>query len=188
MDVTFHESQSFYPKSSLQGENSGEAQFWEIIPETQSSQSSPQIPEIPESQLSPQIPEIPQLSQTISPVPDPLLPDNQIAMPNPNEQAAATTELRVYSRRQKHVTQPQLSQVEPTSTLTIPQQETGMETGSKSDDNESLTIVDRDDDLPIALKGVRKCTQHPIQNYLSHAKLSHRYTAFTSKPSDHNST
>ena len=53
MDVTFHESQSFYPKSSLQGENSGEAQFWEIIPETQSSQSSPQIPEIPESQLSP---------------------------------------------------------------------------------------------------------------------------------------
>lgn len=86
-------------------------------------------------------------------------------------------EIRVYTRRErnKQVTNSHHSQ----------EANPVIEPSQLKDSGTLLSNTQSDLDIPIALrKGRRSCTQHPISNFISYAKLSSPFKAFTTSLSD----
>ena len=164
MDVTFHETQPYFPSSHLQGEILGEDGSWD----------SP--PPLPQPTLPPQISEPPPLPNPTEPsMPhyDQILETEEHNSVGDNSQRP---QLLVYSRRNhsRNSRKPDAQQGQMSKPVLLPGPEP---TSSSADTN----ITDSSDlDLPIALrKGTRSCTQHAISNYVSYENLSPSFSAFT---------
>ncbi|XP_028086199.1 uncharacterized protein LOC114287116 [Camellia sinensis] len=153
MDVTFFETQSYYPKIDIQGETpTQENQFW-----TLESFSEPSIttknPTPPES-----------LNQSL-----------------PAENSEFIVALRDNEHIQEEMEEGALSQqtheAEPGSNPSNIPGDNLPPTDSTDNSELENSILN----MPIAWrKGVRSCTQHPIGNFISYDKLSPSFRAFTS--------
>ncbi|CAL5335650.1 unnamed protein product [Camellia sinensis] len=153
MDVTFFETQSYYPKIVIQGETpTQEYQFW-----TLESFSEPSIttknPTPPES-----------LNQSL-----------------PAENSEFIVDLRDNEPIQEETEEGALSQqsheAEPGSNPSNIPGDNLLPTDSTDNSELENSILN----MPIAWrKGVRSCTQHPIGNFISYDRLSPSFRAFTS--------
>ncbi|RVX10878.1 Retrovirus-related Pol polyprotein from transposon TNT 1-94 [Vitis vinifera] len=170
MDVSFFEHVFFYPKSHVQGESMNEHQVWEslleVVPFSHSESPNP-------SQSAPTELSTPMPSSVQSPTPiQPIAP--QLANEN----------LQVYIRRRKrqelkHGLQPTCGQYID-SISSLPEENIGEDRAGEV----SIPNID-DSTLPIALsKGVRRCTDHPIGNYVTYEGLSPSYRAFSTSLDD----
>ncbi|RVX23597.1 Retrovirus-related Pol polyprotein from transposon TNT 1-94 [Vitis vinifera] len=157
MDVSFFEHVFFYPKSHVQGESMNEHQVWESLLEVQPAQHT----------------NVPSPVTIQSPMPiQPIAP--QLANEN----------LQVYIRRRKrqeleHGSQSTCGQYID-SNSSLPEENIG-------EDRAGEVLIPSIDDstLPIALrKGVRRCTDHPIGNYVTYEGLSPSYRAFATSLDD----
>ena len=157
MDVTFFENTPYFSNSVIQGENhaTSESHNWETLIDTPLPKiTTPYVPEVTEPN-----PNHSDLSPCIHPR-HLLLPDDTI---------------KVYTRRTQEVPpeQSQQSQSLPTSS---PEKISTSEPVpdpqlSPPEANQSL-------ELPIAQrKGIRSCTSHPTQRYISYSNLSTKYRA-----------
>lgn len=156
-DVTFFEDQSYYSKNSLQGEHIDEDHFWKI---TSSSVQLIQLLE-PVGSINPFHPPMP-LTYVV--------PEREEV----NQKTGP--ELRVYSRRQ-HLK----------STVQPPNYSTDLNPNLNPDSIPSSTEATNPPqsspkkELPIAQrKGVRSCTLHPIDRFVSYHALSQPYKVFLS--------
>ncbi|KAL6331545.1 hypothetical protein AAG906_011485 [Vitis piasezkii] len=171
MDVSFFEHVFFYPKSHVQGESMNEHQVWDhqILPNSRP--------------LSCPHPCRHQFSQPDTNVPSPVT----IQSPMPIQPIApqlANENLQVYIRRRKrqeleHGSQSTCGQYID-SNSSLPEENIG-------EDRAGEVLIPSIDDstLPIALrKGVRRCTDHPIGNYVTYEGLSPSYRAFATSLDD----
>ncbi|RVX09037.1 Retrovirus-related Pol polyprotein from transposon TNT 1-94 [Vitis vinifera] len=178
MDVSFFEHVFFYPKSHVQGESMNEHQVWESFLEGVPSfhSESPNPSQFAPTELSTPMPPSVQPAQHTN-VPSPVT----IQSPMPIQPIApqlANENLQVYIRRRKrqeleHGSQSTCGQYID-SNSSLPEENIG-------EDRAGEVLIPSIDDstLPIALrKGVRRCTDHPIGNYVTYEGLSPSYRAF----------
>ncbi|RVX06283.1 Retrovirus-related Pol polyprotein from transposon TNT 1-94 [Vitis vinifera] len=176
MDVSFFEHVFFYPKSHVQGESMNEHQVWESLLEAVPFSHS-ESPELSTPMLSSV-----QLAQSTN-VPSPMT----IQSPMPIQPIApqlANENFQVYIRRRKrqeleHGSQPTCGQYID-SISSLPEENIG-------EDRAGEVLIPSIDDstLPIALrKGVRRCIDHPIGNYVTYEGLSPSYRAFATSLDD----
>ncbi|RVW84320.1 Copia protein [Vitis vinifera] len=178
MDVSFFEHVFFYPKSHVQGESMNEHQVWESLLEGVPSfhSESPNPSQFASTELSTPMPSSVQPAQHTN-VPSPVT----IQSPMPIQPIApqlANENLQVYIRRRKrqeleHGSQSTCGQYID-SNSSLPEENIG-------EDRAGEVLIPSIDDstLPIALrKGVRRCTDHPIGNYVTYEGLSPSYRAF----------
>ena len=169
MDFTFFESQSYFPKSDIQGESSKEYHIWNLVHDNRDNQSA-FVPSNQPLNSNPAI--VPTPVQTV-----PIQPTTEAQ--NPLQLDTNNTELRVYKRRRtieqtEEPLQTQCSQSQDPNP-TVSDTHNGMDS---SPPYTHAPMID-DSDLPIAhRKGVRGCTKHPIQRYVAYGKLSPSYKAF----------
>ena len=164
MDVTFFESQYYFPKSEIQGESSKEYHIWDLVHDNQDNQSI-FVPSNQPLNSSPAI--VPTPVQTL-----PVQPT--IEAQNPLQLDTNNTELRVYRRRRttKQAEEPLQTQCSQSQepNPTVSNTHNGMDS---SPPYTHAPMID-DSDFPIAhKKGVHRCTEHPIQRYVAYGKLSH---------------
>ncbi|KAJ9675533.1 hypothetical protein PVL29_024456 [Vitis rotundifolia] len=184
MDVSFFEHVFFYPKSHVQGESMNEHQVWESLLEAVpfSHSESPNPSQPTPTELSTPMPSSVQPAQPTN-VPSPVT----IQSPMPIQPIApqlANENLQVYIRRRKrqeleHGSQPTCGQYID-SISGLPEENIG-------EDRTGEVLIPSIDDstLPIALrKGVRRCTDHPIGNYVTYEGLSPSYRAFATSLDD----
>ena len=184
MDVSFFEHVFFYPKSHVQGESMNEHQVWESrlegVPSFHSE--SPNPSQFAPTELSTPMPPSVQPAQHTN-VPSPVT----IQSPMPIQPIApqlANENLQVYIRRRKrqeleHGSQSTCGQYID-SNSSLPEENIG-------EDRAGEVLIPSIDDstLPIALrKGVRRCTDHPIGNYVTYEGLSPSYRAFATSLDD----
>ncbi|RVX15534.1 hypothetical protein CK203_009301 [Vitis vinifera] len=176
MDVFFFEHVFFYPKSHVQGENMNEHQVWESLLEAVPFSHS-ESPELSTPMLSSVQP------AQFTNVPSPMT--IQYHMPiQPIAPQLANENLQVYIRRRKrqelkHGSQPTCGQYID-SISSLPKENIG-------EDRAGEVLIPSIDDstMPIALrKGVRRCTDHPIGNYVTYEGLSLSYRAFATSLDD----
>ncbi|RVW69978.1 Retrovirus-related Pol polyprotein from transposon RE1 [Vitis vinifera] len=184
MDVSFFEHVFFYPKSHVQGESMNEHQVWESLLEGVPSfhSESPNPSQFAHTELSTPMPSSVQPAQHTN-VPSPVT----IQSPMPIQPIApqlANENLQVYIRRRKrqeleHGSQSTCGQYID-SNSSLPEENIG------EDRAREVLIPNIDDStLPIALrKGVRRCTDHPIGNYVTYEGLSPSYRAFATSLDD----
>ena len=179
MDVTFFENQPYYKKNSIQGESSQEeCNFWH---ET-SNLSTPKItstnsPEI--TSISP--PEIASINPLANDNPTNLL-EPEILAPTECTQPTHEKELRVYTRRKRPQEKMETQILLEQNHKSNPILESSGNNNSHNDSNDITSYTDLDG--PIAIrKGVRKCTKHPIYNFMSYEGLSLEYRTFTTNVS-----
>ena len=199
MDVTFFEHQSFFPKSGIQGEHSHEYQFWETLQnhqavfpqsnvmahEHQSAQPLPSLPFFPvQPEINPENTSNPSFS-TLNPT-SPSSSENPNTLPNsPPLQTQAqldigNKELCVYSRRKVRDIEINVQDKSYSNTHQSPLNLENHE-GKDFVTHELVSTTIDDLDLPIAhRKGVRSCTNHPIEKYVAYGKLTPMYRAFVS--------
>ncbi|RVW17830.1 Retrovirus-related Pol polyprotein from transposon TNT 1-94 [Vitis vinifera] len=184
MDVSFFEHVFFYPKSHVQGESTNEHQVWESLLKAVlfSHSESPNPFQSAPTELSTPMPSSVQPAQPTN-VPSPMT----IQSPMPIQPIApqlANENLQVYIRRRKrqeleHGSQPICGQYID-SISSLPEENIG-------EDRVGEVLIPSIDDstLPIALrKGVRRCTDHPIGNYVTYEGLSPSYRAFATSLDD----
>ncbi|KAL6318088.1 hypothetical protein AAG906_035233 [Vitis piasezkii] len=184
MDVSFFEHVFFYPKSHVQGESMNEHQVWESLLEGVPSfhSESPNPSQFAPTELSTPMPSSVQPAQHTN-VPSPVT----IQSPMPIQPIApqlANENLQVYIRRRKrqeleHGSQSTCGQYID-SNSSLPEENIG-------EDRAGEVLIPSIDDstLPIALrKGVRRCTDHPIGNYVTYEGLSPSYRAFATSLDD----
>ncbi|RVW82100.1 Retrovirus-related Pol polyprotein from transposon RE1 [Vitis vinifera] len=184
MDVSFFEHVFFYPKSHVQGESMNEHQVWESFLEGVPSfhSESPNPSQFAPTELSTPMPPSVQPAQHTN-VPSPVT----IQSPMPIQPIApqlANENLQVYIRRRKrqeleHGSQSTCGQYID-SNSSLPEENIG-------EDRAGEVLIPSIDDstLPIALrKGVRRCTDHPIGNYVTYEGLSPSYRAFATSLDD----
>ena len=184
MDVSFFEHVFFYPKSHVQGESMNEHQVWESFLEGVPSfhSESPNPSQFAPTELSTPMPSSVQPAQHTN-VPSPVT----IQSPMPIQPIApqlANENLQVYIRRRKrqeleHGSQSTCGQYID-SNSSLPEENIG-------EDRAGEVLIPSIDDstLPIALrKGVRRCTDHPIGNYVTYEGLSPSYRAFATSLDD----
>ncbi|RVW87243.1 Retrovirus-related Pol polyprotein from transposon RE1 [Vitis vinifera] len=176
MDVSFFEHVFFYPKSHVQGKSMNEHQVWESLLDAVpfSHSESPELSTPMLSSVQPaQSTNVPSPMTIQSPMPiQPIAP--QLANEN----------LQVYIRRRKrqeleHGSQPTCGQYID-SISSLPEENIG-------EDRAGEVLIPSIDDstLPIALrKGVRRCIDHPIGNYVTYEGLSPSYRAFATSLDD----
>ncbi|GMP81639.1 hypothetical protein CsSME_00036279 [Camellia sinensis var. sinensis] len=161
MDVSFVETKSYFPNTSLQGETSGvEDRFWDIsIP----------LPNVIYLTQKPHLSDNDHLGEPSSMVPS----QEDSCLGGEVLQNDLNPELQVYTRKRFHLrnndpnVHPNDPNVHPSSGIEIL-------------GNPIPSISDLD--VPIAIrKGVRNCIKHPIANYLSYQRLSKNHRAFTSR-------
>ncbi|RVW48104.1 Retrovirus-related Pol polyprotein from transposon RE1 [Vitis vinifera] len=184
MDVSFFEHVFFYPKSHVQGESMNEHQVWEFFLEGVPSfhSESPNPSQFAPTELSTPMPPSVQPAQHTN-VPSPVT--IQSLMPiQPIAPQLANENLQVYIRRRKrqeleHGSQSTCGQYID-SNSSLPEENIG-------EDRAGEVLIPSIDDstLPIALrKGVRRCTDHPIGNYVTYEGLSPSYRAFATSLDD----
>lgn len=175
MDVTFCESQSYFPKSDIQGKSSKEYQIWDvlqdshavIIPSNQPLNSNPAIV----LAITP--------IRTVTVLSLGIEPKVTTKAQNPLQLDTHNTELCVYRKRRiveqtEEPLQTQHSQ-SPEPNPTVSNNQNGIDSCPPY---LHAPMID-DSDLPIALrKGVHGCTEHPIERYVAYGKLSPSYKAF----------
>ncbi|RVW69268.1 Copia protein [Vitis vinifera] len=184
MDVSFFEHVFFYPKFHVQGESMNEHQVWESRLEGVSSfhSESPNPSQFAPTELSTPMLSSVQPAQHTN-VPSPVT----IQSPTPIQPIApqlANENLQVYIRRRKrqeleHGSQSTCGQYID-SNSSLPEENIG-------EDRAGEVLIPSIDDstLPIALrKGVRRCTDHPIGNYVTYEGLSPSYRAFATSLDD----
>ncbi|XP_059590837.1 retrovirus-related Pol polyprotein from transposon RE1 isoform X2 [Vitis vinifera] len=184
MDVSFFEHVFFYPKSHVQGESMNEHHVWESFLEGVPSfhSESPNPSQFAPTELSTPMPPSVQPAQHTN-VPSPVT----IQSPMPIQPIApqlANENLQVYIRRRKrqeleHGSQSTCGQYID-SNSSLPEENIG-------EDRAGEVLIPSIDDstLPIALrKGVRRCTDHPIGNYVTYEGLSPSYRAFATSLDD----
>ncbi|RVW99259.1 Retrovirus-related Pol polyprotein from transposon RE2 [Vitis vinifera] len=184
MDVSFFEHVFFYLKSHVQGESMNEHQVWESLLEGVPSfhSESPNPSQFAPTELSTLMPSSVQPAQHTN-VPSPVT----IQSPMPIQPIApqlANENLQVYIRRRKrqeleHGSQSTCGQYID-SNSSLPEENIG-------EDRAGEVLIPSIDDstLPIALrKGVRRCTDHPIRNYVTYEGLSPSYRAFATSLDD----
>ncbi|RVW41270.1 Golgin candidate 5 [Vitis vinifera] len=154
MDVSFFEHVFFYPKSHVQGESMNEHQVWESFLEGVPSFHS----ESPNpSQFAP--------TELSTPMPPSVQPAQHT-----NEEEKTGIRARITVNMWQYID----------SNSSLPEENIG------EDRAEEVLIPSIDDStLPIALrKGVRRCTDHPIGNYVTYEGLSPSYRAFATSLDD----
>ncbi|RVW34501.1 Retrovirus-related Pol polyprotein from transposon RE1 [Vitis vinifera] len=184
MDVIVFEHVFFYPKSHVQGESMNEHQVWESLLEGVPSfhSESPNPSQFAPTELSTPMPSSVQPAQHTN-VPSPMT----IQSPMPIQPIApqlANENLQVYIRRRKrqeleHGSQSTCGQYI-NSNSSLPEE-------NIDEDRAGEVLIPSIDDstLPIALrKGVRRCTDHPIGNYVTYEGLSPSYRAFATSLDD----
>ena len=167
MDVTFFENKPFYPISDIQGENMSEYLSWENLLESLPTPSNPTIvPVVPIDPLSP-IPDLGEQNQgSIKETPE---HSSQLPVP--------TSELRVYTRRKRNQ-----EEIQPAQPQETHESQPNLTSENMQGTTTTTDLTNNDLELPIALrKGVRTCTSHPIQNFVSYKTLSTEFSAFLSK-------
>ncbi|RVW96479.1 Retrovirus-related Pol polyprotein from transposon TNT 1-94 [Vitis vinifera] len=157
MDVSFFEHVFFYPKSHVQGESMNEHQVWESLLEAVpfSHSESPNPSQFAPTELS-------------TPMPSSVQP----AQPQILHQEEEKTGIRA------RITATCGQYIDSISSL--PEENIG-------EDRAGEVLIPSIDDstLPIALrKGVRRCTDHPIGNYVTYEGLSPSYRAFATSLDD----
>ena len=170
MDVTFFEHEAYFPRPTIQGENT--------VPEAtiQGGHIAPNTPKQPRSQLE-------LLLWDITPAVAPDRPDvGVVAAPtNTSSLEGRPPIVQTYHRRTRvrdaeggHPT----GQEDVVEMIPEPNAEILVE--STVDTEDVHTTTDEGDlYLPIAYrKGVRECTKHPINRYVSYSRLSPNYKAF----------
>ncbi|RVW34323.1 Retrovirus-related Pol polyprotein from transposon RE1 [Vitis vinifera] len=169
---------------SLRGESMNEHQVWESLLEAVpfSHSESPNPSQSAPTELSTPMPSSVQPAQPTT-VPSPVT--IQFPMPiQPIAPQLANENLQVYIRRRKrqelkHGSQPTCGQYID-SISSLPEENIG-------EDRAGEVLIPSIDDstLPIALrKGVRRCTDHPIGNYVTYEGLSPSYRAFATSLDD----
>nr|CAN76326.1 hypothetical protein VITISV_014220 [Vitis vinifera] len=184
MDVSFFEHVFFYPKSHVQGESMNEHQVWESfldgVPSFHSESPNPSQ-FAPTELFTPMPPSVQPAQHTNVPSPVTI----QSPMPiQPIAPQLANENLQVYIRRRKrqeleHGSQSTCGQYID-SNSSLPEENIG-------EDRAGEVLIPSIDDstLPIALrKGVRRCTDHPIGNYVTYEGLSPSYRAFATSLDD----
>ncbi|CAN1753617.1 Retrovirus-related Pol polyprotein from transposon TNT 1-94 [Linum perenne] len=176
-DVTFFESEPYFPNSSIQGEKTViESQIWEMIEVTSPLNNTihSSEPSNPSHPPQPRQPDSIQLN----------IQDSEPTQENPVN--PKNPEIRVYQRRKDNqakdkqvITHSQQSQDSNSNSASSGQ---GMSTHETEDD----IVISNDDlpnddlDVPIARrKGVRTCTSHPVERWVSYGNLSRSYQAFS---------
>ena len=157
-DVTFFENTPYFTPTTLQGEHIHHEK------ETQWSWGL----ELPLDMSFP--------SENII-IPEPENPSPSPPSSHGSQDQNKQKEIRVYTRRErnKQVTNSHHSQ----------EANPVIEPSQLKDSGTLLSNTQSDLDIPIALrKGRRSCTQHPISNFISYAKLSSPFKAFTTGLSD----
>ncbi|RVW84214.1 Retrovirus-related Pol polyprotein from transposon TNT 1-94 [Vitis vinifera] len=162
MDVSFFEHVFFYPKSHVQGESMNEHQVWESfldgVPSFHSESPNP-------SQFAP--------TELSTPMPPSVQPAQHTNVPSP------VTIQRRKRQELEHGSQSTCGQYID-SNSSLPEENIG-------EDRAGEVLIPSIDDstLPIALrKGVRRCTDHPIGNYVTYEGLSPSYRAFATSLDD----
>ncbi|RVW83269.1 Retrovirus-related Pol polyprotein from transposon RE1 [Vitis vinifera] len=176
--------ESFNSVSNSKGESMNEHQVWKSLLEAVpfSHSESPNPSQSAPTKLSTLIPSSVQPAQPTN-VPSPVT----IQSPMPIQPIApqlANENLQVYIRRRKrqeleHGSQPTCGQYID-SISGLPEENIG-------EDRAGEVLIPNIDDstLPIALrKGVRRCTDHPIGNYVTYEGLSPSYRAFVTSLDD----
>lgn len=164
MDVQFLETVPFYTKTSLQGENLNEDQFWQ-----QEEQPKPAI-------------FFPEINQEMDTLPRENVENTDLSMPSKTVSQTGgetlppkSTELRVYNRRRFN---PNIENLPVNPEHGQSSSPSPPIPGNPSINPIPLSFTDLD--VPVAIrKGVRNCTKHPIAKYLSYHRLSEKYKAFT---------
>ncbi|RVW95612.1 Retrovirus-related Pol polyprotein from transposon TNT 1-94 [Vitis vinifera] len=154
MDVSFFEHVFFYPKSHVQGESMNEHQVWESLLEGVPSFHSE------------------------SPNPSQFAP-TELSTPMPSSVSQPSTQMRRKRQELEHGSQSTCGQYID-SNSSLPEENIG-------EDRAGEVLIPSIDDstLPIALrKGVRRCTDHPIGNYVTYEGLSPSYRAFATSLDD----
>ncbi|RVX07454.1 Retrovirus-related Pol polyprotein from transposon TNT 1-94 [Vitis vinifera] len=184
MDVSFFEHVFFYPKFHVQGESMNEHQVWESrlegVPSFHSE--SPNPSQFTPTELSTPMPSLVQPAQHTN-VPSPVTIQSPMPI-QPITPQLANENLQVYIRRRKrqeleHGSQSTCGQYID-SNSSLPEENIG-------EDRAGEVLIPSIDDstLPIALrKGVRRCTDHPIGNYVTYEGLSPSYRAFATSLDD----
>ena len=163
----------------------------------QSAQSLPSLPIQPDQSTGPSLPTFP-IQPDISPenTPNPSFsivnllspfssenPNTPSTLPPPQTQAQfdiGNKELRVYSRRKVGNIEVNMQDKNCSNTHQSPLNLENHE-GKDSVVHELVSPTIDDLDLPIAhRKGVRTCTNHPIEKYVAYGKLTPMYRAFVS--------
>ncbi|RVW84312.1 putative mitochondrial protein [Vitis vinifera] len=177
-------SESFNSVSNSKGESMNEHQVWESFLEGVPSfhSESPNPSQFAPTELSTPMPPSVQPAQHTN-VPSPVI----IQSPMPIQPIApqlANENLQVYIRRRKrqeleHGSQSTCGQYID-SNSSLPEENIGEDRAG-----EMLIPSIDDSTLPIALrKGVRRCTDHPIGNYVTYEGLSPSYRAFATSLDD----
>ncbi|RVX06246.1 Copia protein [Vitis vinifera] len=184
MDVSFFEHVFFYPKFHVQGESMNEHQVWESRLEGAPSfhSESPNPSQFAPTELSTPMPSSVQPAQHTN-VPSPVTIQSPMPI-QPTASQLANENLQVYIRRRKrqeleHGSQSACGQYID-SNSSLPEENIG-------EDRAGEVLIPSIDDstLPIALrKGVRRCTDHPIGNYVTYEGLSPSYRAFATSLDD----
>ncbi|RVW31986.1 Retrovirus-related Pol polyprotein from transposon RE1 [Vitis vinifera] len=184
MDVSFFEHVFFYTKFHVQGESMNEHQVWESrlegVPSFHSE--SPNPSQFAPTELSTPMPSSVQPAQHTN-VPSPVTIQSPMPI-QPTASQLANENLQVYIRRRKrqeleHGSQSTCGQYID-SNSSLPEENIG-------EDRAGEVLIPSIDDstLSIALrKGVRRCTDHPIGNYVTYEGLSPSYRAFATSLDD----
>ena len=208
MDVTFFETQPYYPKIDIQGENSTqEYQFWNLeslseSPITTKNQVSiescnqPEFivdlwdnehiqEEMEEGALSQQTHEA-EPGSNPSKIPDEHIQEEmeegalsqQTHEAEPGSNPSKIPDEHIQEEMEEGALSQQTHEAEPGSNPS-------KIPGSNAPNSDGTVDSELENDtlnMPIAWrKGVRSCTQHPIGNFISYDKLSPTFRAFTSK-------
>lgn len=196
MDVTFFENQPYYPKVGIQGEQ----------PNTyQTENSEYQLLDLEITEPTQTLLDQNHNTQTPEPVPKPaertaeteteLTAETETEPAAEIEQDAAAVmtepavepeqdvvkaqkgDLKVYKRKRRKVVESSTTPKQIHESNQAPRNE--VPTGNTLPSPEPVDIITADIDIPIAKrKGVRTCTQHPIERYVSYGKLSQSYRSF----------
>lgn len=171
MDATFFENQSFFPKSSVQGDIQGEPESWEEFEPEVSNSLPPPIPLA--SSIEPIEPGVP------LPLPTPIEPSKPIV-----PQKSQWKEI-VYSRKKHSHSSDKPDAQQCQESKPIPALVGSLEDSNDIEDEE-LNLPSQHqpstEDIHVLIairKGERACTQHPISKFVSYDKLSPSFAAFT---------
>ncbi|KAG8503428.1 hypothetical protein CXB51_001585 [Gossypium anomalum] len=174
MDITFYEQDSYFTQAEIQREIWSDFQPQQVSPPNLHSQPSelPSCSPLP-ADLSPVNAPIdsPVVPVTNSPTPTlNILPENTPTPIDSLQKTPPPKQLRVYTRKRKHIPE------------TVLQSDScrKLDLGPAAEMEEEISKSTTLDDFPIAIrKGVRQCTKHPIEKFTGYNSLMPSFQVFT---------
>jgi IS30 family transposase len=182
MDVTFFENQPYYTKTGIQGEHIENSEYQllpleltehdKILPnQTDNTQSAELMPK-PAEKLPDQTSNIQPSESTTEDVKEtePII----VSTTSQQDCDPKTGKWKGFCYKRKEVESSKAPMQGHESNQTL---ENEVPTGNILPNSEHVDTIDID--IPIAMrKGVRTCTKHPIEKYISYGKLSQSYRSF----------